>query len=224
MDLADRYRAVLARVGEACREAGRNPDSVSLIAVSKTHPAERIRDVMSHGQLHFGESYAQELRDKGAQVQGPCWHFIGRIQTNKAKYIAPVAYRVHALESVRQAEALAARAPGTLHALMSVNVGREASKGGVLPEDVLDQAKALSRVKGIELCGLMTLPPTAEDPEDTAPFFAELAHLASEGRREGLPLLELSMGMSHDFHVAVRHGATWVRVGTALFGPRVARR
>ena len=224
MDLADRYNAVLERVDIACREAGRRRDSVSLIAVSKTHPPQRIRDVMARGQLHFGESYAQELRDKGAQIEGLHWHFIGRVQTNKAKYIAPVAYRVHALESIRQAEALTSRAPGTLHALMSVNVGREDSKGGVLPEDVLTRAKALSRVEGLKLCGLMTLPPAAEDPEDTAPYFAELAHLATEARREGMDLTELSMGMSHDFHVAIRHGATWVRVGTALFGPRVARR
>lgn len=224
MDLAERYAKIEARRLDACAQAGREPDTVTLIAVSKTHPPERIEEAQRLGQVHFGESYAQELRDKARTNPSPLWHYIGRIQTNKARHIAPVAYRVHALETVRQAEAMVARASGPLHALMSVNIGRESSKGGVLPEQAIEQAKTLSRVEGIVLCGLMAMPPVFEDPEDTDPFFAEVAQLARDGQREGLPLHELSMGMSHDFHVAIRHGATWIRVGTALFGARQIRR
>ena len=224
MGLAERYAQIEARRLEACKHAGRSPDTVALIAVSKTHPPKRVEEAQRLGQVHFGESYAQELRDKARANPSPLWHYIGRIQTNKARHIAPVAYRVHALETVRQAEALASRASGPLHALMSVNIGREPSKGGVLPEHALEQAKTLSRVDGITLCGLMAMPPAFEDPEDAAPFFAEVAQIALDGQREGLPLYELSMGMSHDFHVAIRHGATWIRVGTALFGPRNLRR
>ena len=219
--LADRLHNVYARLAAACTAAGRDSSEVKLIAVSKTFPAEILQSAYDAGQRHFGESYAQELRDKApALPRDAVWHYVGRLQTNKAKYVAPHAHRVHALETVAQAEALARRAPGPLSCLVSVNVGGEASKGGVLPAEVLSRCAALHAVPGIEVVGLMTLPPPSDDPEDAAPFFAQLADLAAQGRDRGLPLHELSMGMSHDFEVAVRYGATWVRVGTAIFGPR----
>ncbi len=218
--IAERLAAVRARVADACAQAGRDPGEVGLIAVSKTRPAALLLEAREAGQVDFGESYAQELRDKGPVVPGARWHFIGRIQRNKAKYIAPHAYRVHALESVAHAQALAARAPRELGCLVAVNVGGEASKGGVAPSEVLDRCEALSAVDGIALKGLMCIPPWRDAPEDCGPFFEELACLAAEGRRRGLPLTELSMGMSHDYPVAIRHGATWVRVGTAIFGVR----
>ena len=127
---------------------------------------------------------------------------------------------MHGLETVRQAEALAGRAPTVLSCLMMVNIGREASKAGVLPSEALERAHALSRVPGIRLVGVMALPPRVDDPEDAAPFFEEVQALAARGRAVGLPLTELSMGMSADAHVAVRYGATWVRIGTSIFGPR----
>ena len=223
MDLVERIAQVKARLHQACEQAGRDPDSVTLIGVSKTQPVEQVAAAFRLGQMHFGESYAQELRDKARGCEGPVWHYIGRIQTNKARLIAPVAHRIHALETVRQAEALVSRASQPVHALMSVNIGREASKGGVLPEHALEQAKALSRVEGLKLCGLMALPPLFDDPEQASPFFEEVAQLARDAQRAGLSLRELSMGMSHDFHVAIRYGATWIRVGTALFGPRNVR-
>lgn len=220
MTVTDRLKAVRSELDAACRSAGRDPSEVQLIAVSKVHPVAAIREAQAAGQLHFGESYAQELRDKSAELTDVCWHFIGRIQTNKAKYIAPVAHRIHALEQVRHAEALVSRAPGPLKALVAVNVGREDQKSGVHPDHVVERCKALAAVDGLEVVGLMCLPPIREDPEDVAPFFEELADLAARGRAAGLPLTELSMGMSHDFQVAVRYGATWVRVGTAIFGDR----
>lgn len=220
-DVVARLHAVQGRVLRACEAAGRDPADVHLVAVSKVHPASAVAACAAAGQVDFGESYAQELRDKAAEIAAPVrWHFIGRLQSNKAKYVAPVAHRVHALEEVRHAEALVARAPDGVDALVAVNVGGEETKGGVAPSDVLDRVRALSAVDGLRVRGLMTLPPYREDPEDVAPFFAEVADLAARGRADGHALHELSMGMTHDFEVAIRHGATWIRVGTAIFGER----
>ncbi len=222
--IASRLTQVKQRIAQACAAAGRDPDEVGLVAVSKTFPAEVVEQAWAFGHRDFGENYAQELRDKGQAFESAGreirWHYVGRVQSNKAKYIAPRAFRVHALEEVRHAEALAKRAPGPLRCLVSVDVGREKSKGGVPPERALERCRALQEVDGIEVVGLMCLPPFREDPEDVAPFFEELADLAARGRADGQPLHELSMGMSHDFPVAIRHGATWVRIGTAVFGPR----
>ncbi len=219
--IAERLAAVEARVSTACEVAGRQRGEVTLVAVSKVHPPAAIAEARAAGHLDFGESYAQELRDKAAALPDDVrWHFVGRLQTNKAKYVAPVAVRVHALTEPRQAEALVSRAEGAVRGMLAVNVGGEASKSGVPAEDVLAVAAALHAVDGFEITGLMTLPPPVDDPEDAAPYFERLAELASAGRRAGLPLTELSMGMSHDFEVAIRYGATHVRVGTAIFGPR----
>ena len=211
---------VRAQIQRACIDAGREPSSVQLVAVSKTQPEPALRAVYEAGQTHLGESYAQELRDKARALEGVNWHFIGRLQRNKVKYVAPVAHRIHALETEAQAEALAARAPGELSCLLSVNIAHEASKSGVLPAEVLERCRTLHQVPGIRLVGLMCLPPYDLDPEASAPWFQQLADLAARGRADGLPLTELSMGMSNDFAVAIRHGATWIRVGTAIFGPR----
>ena len=226
MSLADRLASVEARIQRACDAAGRARESVQLIAVSKTFPVSAVAEAAAAGQVDFGESYAQELRDKPPRLpSGLRWHFIGRLQTNKAKYVAPVAHRVHAMESVAQAEALVKRAPDgqTVHGLVAVHLGGETTKGGVAPHEALDRCAAMDAVAGFSVVGLMTLPPFQADPEDTAPFFEELAHLAQTGRDRGLALDELSMGMSHDFEVAIRCGATWIRVGTALFGARPAQ-
>ena len=211
MSIADRTQALRESL----------PQGVDLIAVSKTHPTQAIEDAYAGGQRHFGESYAQELRDKAPALPSDIhWHFIGKIQRNKLKYIAPHAYRVHGLTKLNQAEELVKRAPGPVSGLINVNLGREASKVGVFPEDVLSLAASLHQVDGFQLCGLMCIPPFTEVPEDVAPWFEELADLAARGRAAGLPLTELSMGMSRDWKVAVAHGARWIRVGTALFGAR----
>ena len=221
-DVAARLATVKAGIAAACAACGRDPASVGLVAVSKRHPAAAIRAAVAAGHLDFGENYAQELRDKGRELADLelRWHYIGRLQSNKAKYVAPLAYRMHSLESVAQAEALAKRAPAPLRCLVSVHLGQEATKGGVVAADAIDRCEALDQVDNIEIVGLMALPPFHEDPEDVAPYFEELADLAARGRARGLALEELSMGMSHDYAVAIRHGATWVRIGTAVFGPR----
>jgi len=223
VSIADRLAAVQRRVDEACRRAGRSSDSVGLVAVSKTHPPERLREAYDGGHRAFGESYAQELRDKAPSLPDDVqWHYIGRLQSNKAKYIAPHAHRIHALERRDHALALVKRAPAPLKCLVSVNVAGEASKGGVPASEALAAARALDSIDGIDIVGLMTLPPQVVDPAEAAPYFLALAELAERGRQQGLALDELSMGMSHDFEVAIAHGATWVRVGTAIFGPREA--
>lgn len=212
--------SIRKRVAEAAARAGRPADDVQLIAVSKTHPVPAIRAAHTAGQMHFGESYAQELRDKAPELPDAHWHFIGRIQSNKIRYIAPHAYRVHALERLDHARELARRAQRVVRCLVAVNTGGEAAKSGVAPEEALEAVRSLGAVDGIEVVGLMTLPPRVSRPQDAAPYFEQLAELAARGRAEGLALHELSMGMTADFEVAIAHGATWVRVGTAIFGPR----
>jgi len=225
MSSAERALKVREQIHDACLQADRNPATVQLIAVSKTFPLEALRPVYDAGQRDFGENYAQELDEKAQTFakQG-CndivWHYIGRIQSNKIKYIAAHATYVHAVEKVSHAQALGAKAPGPIKILVSVNIGREESKGGLMPEDVIETCMQMHEVENVEVCGLMCLPPRSQDPEDSAPLFAKMAALAHEGRSRGVPLTELSMGMSNDFQVAIRYGATWVRVGSAIFGPR----
>lgn len=222
MGVADRLAALRADIARACADASRAPDSVQLVAVSKKHSVQAIREAYAAGQRDFGENYAQELRAKAqalADLLDLRWHFIGRLQTNKAKYVAPVSYRVHAIDALKQGEALASRATSPVSCLVAVHSG-DPSKGGVDPEEALDLCRGLHSTPGVRLRGLMTLPPWTEDPADAAPFFAHLGSLATEGRAQGLPLDELSMGMTHDYRTAIAHGATWVRIGTAIFGPR----
>ena len=207
MSIAARLTAIRAELGR----------TAALIAVSKTHPVAAIQEAYDAGQRDFGESYAQELRDKAPALPSDIrWHFLGALQRNKVKYVAPHAFRVHGITAVEQAELLAARRPG-ICGLINVNLGAEASKTGVPRSEALQLAARLVRVPGFELRGLMCIPPAEQDP---APHFEALAALAAEGRAQELPLHELSMGMSGDWQTAVRHGAHWIRVGTAIFGVR----
>lgn len=193
---------------------------VTLVAVSKTRPAAEIQEAMAAGQLDFGENYAQELRDKADVVPGARWHFIGALQRNKVKYVVGRTVLIHDVDSVELAEEIGKRSlPRRSAILVGVNFGEE-QKSGVPTKDALALCEAIMKVEGVELRGLMSIPPWGDDPEDSAPYFAELADLAARGRDRGLPLHELSMGMSSDYQVAMRHGATLVRVGTAIFGAR----
>jgi pyridoxal phosphate enzyme (YggS family) len=221
---------VRANVARACAEVGRSPTEVTLVAVSKLKPSADIRTALAAGQVHFGENYAQHLRDKavelgvGPAVEGapalPVWHFIGPLQRNKVKYVVGTAALVHAVDSERLGLAIAERAgdrPAAI--LVQVNIGREDTKSGVLPEQVLDLCTTLHGVPGLALKGLMCIPPPSAD-ESTRDHFRAMADLAAEGRARGLPLADLSMGMSHDYPLAIACGATLVRVGTAIFGER----
>lgn len=222
MSIAERFREVRARVDAACERAGRSPADVTLIAVSKTHPVAAIREAAAAGATDFGENYAQELAEKRAELPALRWHYIGRLQRNKAKLVAGHVVLVHAVDSVELAQELAKRAAGTLQpVLVSVNVAGEDTKGGVSPEAAPALARAIAAVPGIRLDGLMTMPPFAEDPEASRPAFTALAQLRARLVDElGVPLPVLSMGMSGDYEVAIACGATHVRVGTAIFGAR----
>jgi pyridoxal phosphate enzyme (YggS family) len=220
--VAEALQAVRARLEGALREAGRPAGSARLMAVSKQKPEGLIREAYAAGQRDFGENYAQELRDKAralADLADLRWHFIGHLQANKAKYVAPVATLVHALDDAALGRELAKRAAGrTLPVLVEINIGREPQKRGAMPDAALELCRQLVETPGLELRGLMCLPP---EGEPARPFFAELRKLAAElAAKLGQPLPELSMGMSADFEDAVREGSTIVRVGTAIFGER----
>lgn len=220
MTIATSWIAVRASVRTAAERAGRDPDSVTLIAVGKTHPPAAIEEAYRAGALDFGENYAQELAEKQAALSLPDarWHFIGRLQSNKAKLVAGKVALVHAVESVSLATELGKRAPAVQPILVSVNVGGEATKGGVTVATAPELCRQLVGIPNIRVDGLMTMPPPGEDP---APLFDELRQLRDRLQDQlGQPLPVLSMGMSGDYEIAIRCGATHVRVGTAIFGAR----
>jgi pyridoxal phosphate enzyme (YggS family) len=232
-DVGTRWQAVRARVDEAARRAGRAATDVTLVAVSKTQPLEAVLAAWAAGARDFGENYAQELADKAARMAraDARWHFIGHLQTNKAKLVAGVAAVIETVDSARLLAAIAARAgaapagaASVQRILVQVNVGDEAQKGGVAAEGLpalLDAALAEPRV---QVDGLMAIPPQLDDAEAMRPFFARLRALRDrEAARTGAPLATLSMGMSADFEVAIAEGATSVRVGTAIFGERARK-
>ncbi len=220
-----RLEEVRERIAAAARGAGREPASVTLVAVSKTHPDEALREAYAAGQRDFGENYAQELAAKAESLRDLPdirWHFVGHVQTNKAKLLAPVAHAVHGVDSDRAARELGRRASAlgrTIEVLLQVNVAGEAQKSGCGPDEAVAVAAAVEQEPGLRLAGLMVLPPWELDAEATRPYFAKLRELRDRlGGPKRLP--HLSMGMSHDFEVAIREGATLVRVGTAIFGER----
>ena len=215
MDVAAGLAHVRGRIAAACARTGRDPGSVKLVAVGKTKPIEMLREAQASGQTIFGENYAQELREKADALPGAEWHFIGALQTNKAKLVVGRVALVHTCDRIALAQELSKRAKSagvTQRVLLEVNVGREPQKAGVLPEDapaLLEQVRALP---ALACEGLMCIPPAEEDPRR---HFRSLRQL---GERLGLP--ELSMGMTADYEAAIEEGATLVRVGTAIFGER----
>ena len=199
--IAARLAEVRARVAAACARAGRAPGEVTLIAVTKTHPVELIREALAAGQTDFGENYVQELVPKQAALPQARWHFIGRLQRNKAKEIAGRVTLIHGVDSVALAEAIARRAEAAgvvQDVLAQVNVAGEASKGGVAPGELA--ALLATRPTGLRWRGLMIMPPPADDPETTRPYFRAARALA---RDHGLA--ELSMGMSSDYELSLIH-------------------
>jgi pyridoxal phosphate enzyme (YggS family) len=210
MSFSERLLDVRARIVSACARAGRDPASVTLVAVSKKQPLEACREAVAAGQI-LGENYAQELRDKARAVPGARWHYIGPLQRNKVKYVVGVAELIHTVDSVPLLEEIAERA-GKMNlvqrCLIQVNVGGEAQKSGCSEAELPSLKAAFSGAVTLE--GLMCIPPADDDP---VPHFRKLKSLCGN-------LPHLSMGMSSDFEDAIVQGATIVRVGTALFGPR----
>jgi pyridoxal phosphate enzyme (YggS family) len=224
MTIADRWGSVQARVAAACERAGRPPGDVAIIAVSKTQPSEAIREAVAAGATEFGENYAQELATKLAELDAASlrWHYIGRLQRNKVKLVAGKVALIHAVDTVELAEEIGKRAGAAPQPiLLAVNLAGEHTKGGVTAETVPAVARALAAASGCSLDGLMTMPPPADDAAASQPYFTQLRALRDQLQDQlGRALPVLSMGMSHDFEVAIACGATHVRVGTAIFGSR----
>jgi pyridoxal phosphate enzyme (YggS family) len=214
--VAERLAVVRERIAGAARAAGRDPHDITLVAVSKEVGVDAVVDALAAGQRDFGENRAQELAHKVAALAGypherePAWHFIGRLQRNKVKSVADATALWHSVDRVEIGEAIERHAPGA-RVLVQVNVGGEAQKGGCRPDEAAGIAEALANL-GLNVEGLMTVPPQGDDPR---PVFAELRALATR-----LGLRTLSMGMSGDFEAAISEGSTIVRVGTAVFGAR----
>ena len=224
VDLASNYRSVQQRVDDAARRSGRSGSDVSIVAVSKTFPADAIVVAEAAGIRDIGESRAQEFKEKYAIVgEAVRWHFVGHLQTNKVRYVAGMATLIHSVDRYGVAEAIARRAHGlgeTQSVLIEVNVAREAAKHGADPANAVGLALEVEALEGLRVEGLMAMAPFSDDPGDARPYFEELRELGDLLARELPEAVELSMGMSQDFEVAVEEGATIVRVGEAIFGPR----
>jgi pyridoxal phosphate enzyme (YggS family) len=220
--IADNVLSVGARITAAAQAAGRDGASIGLLAVSKTKPAQAVREAHAAGIVDFGENYLQEALDKQAQlVDLPlCWHFIGPIQSNKTRAIAEHFDWVHSVDRLKIAQRLSEQRPADLPALnicIQVNVSGEATKSGCTAEDLPALAAAIAQLPHLRLRGLMAIPEPSDDPAIQEAAFATVRDLQA---RLDLPLDTLSMGMSHDLEPAIAQGATWVRIGTALFGAR----
>lgn len=229
--MVENLAAVRERIAAAARRASRRPEEVALMAVSKTFPAEAIRQAYDAGQRLFGENRVQEFAEKAPALRdlGDAeWHLIGHLQTNKAAKAAELFAAVDSVDSLRLAEKLnaaAQKASKRLAVLIEINVGGEAAKSGVAPESAeLEQLLASApKLGALEIRGLITIPPFAEDPQQARPFFQRLRALRDQLAARHLPAVSLdvlSMGMSHDFEVAIEEGSTCVRLGTAIFGER----
>ena len=223
--IAANLQAVRARIAAAARAAGRHPESVRLLAVSKTWPVACVQEAAQAGQREFGENYVQEGVSKIAALaaQQLEWHFIGPLQSNKTRLVADHFQWVHSIDRLKVAERLSAQREGHLPPLQSciqVNVSGEASKSGVAPGEVAALAAAVGQLRGLRLRGLMCIPEPERDETRLRARFAMLRELRDGLNRTGFDLDTLSMGMSHDLEPAIAEGATIVRVGTAIFGTR----
>lgn len=226
--ITEQVKSLRIRISRACEKAGRNPQEVTLVAVSKTFGAASIRDAFAAGVTDFGENYVAEYKRKRAELSDlPLrWHFIGHLQTNKAKDVATGTTLLQSLDSVRLAEALSNRLKTSgirLNALVEVNTTGESSKFGVEPRKLSHLLSEVTAMSELRIVGLMTIGRFLPDPEESRAAFAALRQLRDENRSDALPLPHLSMGMSNDFEVAIEEGATIIRVGTAIFGKRTAQ-
>lgn len=223
--IATNLQAVQARIADAAKAAGRRPESIQLLAVSKTWPLSHVLDAAAAGQRAFGENYVQEGVEKAAATQALAldWHFIGPLQSNKTRPVAEHFAWVHSIDRLKIAERLSSQRPADLPPLqvcIQINVSGEASKSGCAPEDAPALCQAVSRLPGLRLRGLMAIPEPADDDAAQRAPFRQLRAIYEQIRAAGMPLDTLSMGMSHDLEAAIAEGATMVRIGTAIFGER----
>jgi len=224
--IRDRLFHVQERIRAAATRAGREPSSVTLVAVSKTMPVEVIRQALEAGVSILGENRVQEAADKIAELPGRAvWHLVGHLQTNKAKQAVQLFELIHSVDSIKLAQTLdrhGREARKRVRCLVEVNLGGEESKSGTKEADTQALLAAARDLPNLQVEGLMAIPPFLPNPEGVRPYFRRLRALRDHLQDAGFRLPELSMGMTHDFEVAIEEGATLVRIGTAIFGPRVA--
>ena len=234
MSIADNLDRVRQEIADACRHANRSPDDVALMAVSKVHPVEALLEAHAAGQRLFGENRVQEfaakfdrLYDHGPEPQGDPhnaqYHLIGPLQSNKTTRAAELFHAVDTIDSLKTAQRLSSAATAlgkTLPILIEVKLSPEDTKHGIAPDLLPSLLDEIAPLPGLELRGLMSVPPWSEDPETARPYFRELRQLRDHLQRAHPTLTELSIGMSNDFAVAIDEGSTTVRIGTAIFGPR----
>ncbi|RMF89598.1 MAG: YggS family pyridoxal phosphate-dependent enzyme [Nitrospinota bacterium] len=226
--IVENLQRVKQRMEAAALRVGRAPEEISLVAVTKTVPIPRIREAIDAGITLFGENRVQEAREKVALLGRSRirWHLIGHLQRNKVKYVFDLFDLIHSVDSLALAQEInkqGSKRNQVMPIFLQVNVAGEATKFGVSPEEALPLLKEMARLPYVAVRGLMTIPPLAEDAEASRPYFRELRLLRDEIAKvgiEGISLAELSMGMSNDYEVAIEEGATFVRIGSALFGPR----
>jgi hypothetical protein len=229
--IAENLLRIEERIAAAANRAGRNAGEITLIGVSKTHPASAIREACDAGLRHFGENRVQEWEGKRGEIATlpVTWHLIGHLQSNKAAKAASLFHRIDAVDDFALAQKLdrcrTQTGASRLRVLLEVHVSEEATKSGVSEEDLPELAEKVTTLEGLELAGLMCLPPYLENADEVRPYFAKLRNLRDQlETRLSRKFPVLSMGMSHDFEAAILEGATEVRVGTALFGTRSAPR
>ena len=226
-DLKENLENVIENIKNSANSAGRDLNDITLIAVSKTKSAEMIKEIYDLGIRDFGENYVQELTEKVPLLPSDIrWHMIGHLQTNKIKYIIDKVYMIHSVDSVHLAQAIgkeAVKRNMTVKVLLEVNVGMEDTKFGFTSDNLIENYKEIMKVEGIEVCGLMTSAPYVENPEENRRYFIQLRSLMVDLKDKGLynkSRYFLSMGMTCDYTTAVEEGASYVRVGTAIFGAR----
>ena len=225
--IADNIRFVEKTIQEHCEEAGRDSQNVTLITVSKTKPVSMLEEAYQAGSRDFGENRVQELIDKYDKLPDDIrWHLIGHLQTNKVKYIVDKVYMIHSVESVRLAREISKEAVKknvTVKVLVEINIGNEDSKFGLQKNDVIPFLKEICVLPGIKVEGLMAIAPICEFPEENRAYFQQMKQLSVDIKQENIDNVNmnvLSMGMTGDYQVAVEEGATYVRVGTGIFGER----
>ena len=232
-EVGARYLDLLAEVTAACRRAARDSDDVAVVAVSKVQPVSAIEAAMKAGCIDFGENRIDELRDKQPRLpSGLRWHFIGHLQRNKVKYLSDAVALVHGVDSEKLVEAFERRSKTPRKVLIQVNVGDEQQKSGASEAQALALAMRCSGSPTVRAVGLMCIPPFSADPEEARPFYTRLATLRAEIQDElgsvaqdaAEDFTHLSMGMTSDFPVAIEEGATLIRVGTRIFGPRPSKK
>jgi len=224
----DRLETVTGRIKQAATSCGRDPETIRLVAVSKTMPADRVREAIDAGVTTLGENYIQEAREKfNILYHYPVsWHLIGHLQTNKAKYAVKIFDLIHTVDSLKLARELNKQA-GKINKiqkiLIQIDIGDEATKSGIPPDDAPALIKDIGRLENLSIKGLMIIPPFLDDPEKIRPYFSACYDLRETIKKETIPgvsMDEISMGMTGDFEVAIEEGATLVRIGTAIFGKR----